>query len=134
MDSTTLRTSLQSLSPRKPLVVGLTTPVQDVINLMKDNSFGCVVVTEKDALVGIISERDVLTKVVGGHLDVNVTTAGDIMTHRPEYLWQDDEIAYAVNRMHVGGFRHIPLLDLKGAPTGVISVRDVLAYIVESLD
>jgi len=133
MDSTTLRSSLQSLSPRKPLIVGLKTPVRDVIELMKDNSFGCVVVTEKDALVGIISERDVLTKVVGGHLDVSKTTAGEIMTREPEYLWQDDEIAFAVNRMHVGGFRHIPLLDLKGAPTGVISVRDVLSYIVESL-
>jgi CBS domain-containing protein len=75
-----------------------------------------------------------LTKVVGGDLNPDSLAVQDIMTPNPEYLFYDDEIAFALNRMHVGGFRHIPLIDLNGHLRGLISVRDILDHLVRSID
>jgi CBS domain-containing protein len=55
------------------------------------------------------------------------------MTRHPEYLFPDDQIAFALNRMHVGGFRHIPLLGKNGIPVGIISVRDLVTYLNDNL-
>jgi CBS domain-containing protein len=63
-------------------------------------------------------------------MDVGVE---EIMTRMPEYLFADDQVAFALNRMHVGGFRHVPLIDLRGKPTGIVSVRDILAFIYDNV-
>ena len=52
------------------------------------------------------------------------------MTKSPETVRMDDGIAYALNKMHVGGYRHIPVVDNEGRPVGVVSVRDLLKFIV----
>ncbi len=133
MDSSTLRSPIESLGPRKPTCVQTDTKILDVIKTMKENKFGCVCVVQDRRLVGILTERDILTKVVGGNLDAAEVCAKDVMTPNPEYLFPDDQIAFALNRMHVGGFRHIPLTDLGGMPTGLVSVRDIAAFLVKSL-
>ena len=133
MDSSALRSPIESLNPKKPISVDQDASVAEVINTMKEQRIGCVCVVEKDWLVGILTERDILSKVVGSNLDLQTTQVNEIMTKNPEYLFMDDEIAFALNRMHVGGFRHIPLVNLNYTPQGVISVRDIAAHLVESL-
>ena len=54
----------------------------------------------------------------------------DVMTPDPECLCFDDEIVFALNKMTVGGFRHVPILDEDGVPTAVVSMRDVVDHIV----
>jgi len=53
------------------------------------------------------------------------------MTPDPEVLGLADPIAYALNKMSVGGFRHIPLVDATGRPVGIVSVKDIVDYIVD---
>ena len=48
----------------------------------------------------------------------------------PEYLRPTDSIAYALNMMSIGGYRHVPLVDNARVPVGVISVKDLVGYIV----
>jgi CBS domain-containing protein len=55
------------------------------------------------------------------------------MTPDPETLSVDDGIAFALNRMTVGGFRNVPIVDDAGAPLAILSQRDVVAYIVSLL-
>lgn len=133
MDSNTLRSPIKTLNPSKPTSVHPDTPTSDVIKTMQDNAFGCVLVEENDRLVGIFTERDVLTKIVGSGLDPQKTKVREVMTLNPEYLFDDDEIAFALNRMHVGGFRHIPLINLQGKPTGIISLRDISDYLLANM-
>jgi CBS domain-containing protein len=52
------------------------------------------------------------------------------MTRDPETLGPDHSIAVATNRMHLGGYRHIPIVDPKGAPVGIVSVRDIVDYLI----
>ena len=133
MNSQTLRSAIKTLDPSKPICVEIGTPVTDVIDIMKDNRFGCVFVVRDGKLAGVFTERDVLYKIVAGGYDTPDTKIEEVMTHYPEYLFQDDQIAYALNRMHVGGFRHIPLIGMKGIPIGVVSVRDILAFLNDNL-
>ena len=133
MDSATLRSPIESLNPSEPICMAPTTTVAEVIKTMKEHRFGCVFVVDDGQLAGIVTERDILKKVVGGDVDPTSLAAQDIMTTNPEYLFSDDEISFALNRMHVGGFRHIPLIQLDGRPTGVVSVRDILDHLVRSI-
>lgn len=83
---------------------------------------------ESERLVGILTERDILKKVIG-QLDLD-SPVGEIMTPNPETVGMDDGIAYALNKMHIGGYRHIPVLDRQDRPVGVVSMRDVVKFIV----
>ena len=98
---------------------------------MNEHRIGCVLVVEAGRLVGIFTERDVLTKVVTAGRDIDTTPVGEVMTRDPECLTLDDGIAYALNMMSVGGFRHIPLVDADGYPTGMVAMRDIVDYIVD---
>src|SRR3954447_23749436 len=53
------------------------------------------------------------------------------MTRDPESLRADDRIVWALNLMHVGGYRHVPLVDPQNRPVGVISVKDIVSFLVE---
>lgn len=133
MDSNTLRSPIETLSPPKPVCVDTGSKLVEVINVMKENRIGCVCVVKNKQLVGILTERDVLKRVLGGGLDVNKVQIEEVMTTNPEYLFNDDQIAYALNRMDLGGFRHIPLINSQGEPSGVISVRDIITYLVKNV-
>ena len=80
-------------------------------------------------MVGVFSERDALRRIgvdVADHADAPVS---EFMTPNPQSLDADAKIAFAVRMMNLGGYRHIPVLNDNGQPTGVISVRDILDYL-----
>jgi CBS domain-containing protein len=107
-----------------------TAPVRQAIGLMQQQRLGYVLIIEQGRLLGIFTERDVLTKVAGREVDIDRVPVGDLMTPEPECLGADDELVYALNQMSVGGYRHIPLLDGQGQPTGVVAMRHIVDYLV----
>ena len=126
-----LTETIRVLAPHVPLAVRPETTVRDAIREMNQRHVGCaMVVDQAGKLVGIFTERDLLTKVVGHDKDPRTTLIGDAMTRNPETLGLDDGLAFALNRMSVGGFRHIPLVDSNHKPVGLISVRDLIGFIV----
>lgn len=125
-----LRQPIKVLRPRSPILVEPQAPVLEAIQLMQDARVGCVLVALGGKLKGIFTERDVLTRVVGKGVDSAKTPVRRLMTPDPEYLRLTDSIAYALNAMSVGGYRHVPLISDGNEPIGVISVRDVVAYLV----
>jgi CBS domain-containing protein len=52
------------------------------------------------------------------------------MTPRPEYLEKDAPLSFALNKMFIGKFRHVPVLD-NGIPIGVVSTRDMIEYLTK---
>jgi CBS domain-containing protein len=129
-DEDMLRTPISELNPRAPIVAEPQTPVIEVITLMRNERIGCVLITRASKLKGIFTERDVLTGVVGQALDPTKVPVRKLMTSNPEYLRPSDSIAYALNKMSLGGYRHIPLVDEARAPVGVVSVRDIIQFLV----
>ena len=102
--------------------------VPEAIHYMQDHHIGCLLVLEDEKVVGIFTERDLLNKVAGKTPDLQKIRVREVMTANPVVLKEDDSIAFALNKMAVGGFRHIPVV-VKGFPIGIISVRNVLRYL-----
>ena len=90
-----------------------------------------MLIVDEGQLVGVFTERDVLTKLVGTSIDIDRTPVEELMTRDPECLTLEDVIAYALNKMTIGGFRHVPLVDLHGRPTGVVAMRHIVEYLVD---
>ncbi|MEZ4656928.1 MAG: CBS domain-containing protein [Caldilineaceae bacterium] len=84
--------------------------------------------------MGIFTERDVLMKVAGLVDDLSSVSVADFMTPSPVTIGADQPIAQALHLMSVHGFRHLPLVDEEGHPTGIISSRDVVAYLNQAVN
>ena len=127
---TILDTVISDLPLRDPIVVEATSTVAEAIQAMNDHHTGCVLVQRAGKLVGIFTERDVLTKAFYRD-DCRTACVEEVMTADPESLLVDDGIAFALNKMSVGGYRHIPIVQNDGTPVGVLSVRDIVDFLVE---
>ncbi len=130
-DSDMLRQPISVLEPRAPVVVEPQAPALEAVTIMQTERIGCVLVARAGKLKGIFTERDVLSQIVGKGIDPAKTAVRKVMTSDPESLRMTDSIAYALNKMSVGGYRHIPLVDKAGAAVGVISVKDIVNYVVD---
>ncbi len=134
MDARTLSLPISTLDYKQPATVQVGAPVSDVIDIMQISSFGCVlVVDDEQRLIGIITDRDLLVHINGKRLDPTEVNVEDIMTPNPETLRASDPIAFALNLMHLGHFRHVPLSitddQQQEFPVGIISTRDVLDHV-----
>ena len=97
---------------------------------MQQHRVGYVIVVDGGRLVGILTERDILNKVLGKMQDLGTVTVDAVMTPDPEVLTLDDAIVYALQKMSVGGFRHVPLVDAQRRPVGILSVKNVVDWVV----
>jgi CBS domain-containing protein len=107
------------------------TTIGGAARIMKEHRVGCVLVEAEGRLLGIFTERDILTKLVGTGYDPAKVLVDGVMTRNPETLTPEDPIAFALHRMSVGGFRHLPLVDAAGRPVGILSVKDIVDYLAE---
>jgi signal-transduction protein with cAMP-binding, CBS, and nucleotidyltransferase domain len=121
---------LDELGIATPETIEASADVNEAIRRMHDKGIDCVLVTEGDRLVGIFTDRDAVLKVAG--LERQARPIATLMTRDPVVLRHDETIAVAINKMAVGGFRHIPIVE-DGRPTGVVTARDVFRHLVESL-
>ena len=123
--------SVSRLQPTEPRMVAPSQTVAEAVALMRQHRVGCLLVCEGDTLVGIFTERDLLREVAGSKLDLETTPVDHVMTENPETLQATDSIVFALNKMSLGGFRHVPLVDDAGKPVGIISVKDIVDYIAD---
>ncbi len=122
------RDTIRRLAPREPLLVAPETPVGEVLRRMAARRGGCAVVVAAHDVVGIFTERDVLRRLNVRAAELAGRPVADFMTHPVETLDLDDRIAFAIHKMDVGGYRHVPILH-EGRIAGIISVRHVLDYV-----
>lgn len=101
--------------------------VLQAANLMNDRNIGGVVVLEGDRLAGIFTERDVLRRVVAQALDPSGTTVAEVMTTPVITCPTDLTLEDCATIMTTRGVRHLPVQE-GGELTGVVTIRDLLAY------
>ena len=135
-DAGLLREPLRALPIRSALVLRTSDSVTDAVRLMQREHRGCVLITEdgSDAspLLGIFTERDVLLRIVDRGKNPATLPLDAVMTADPEVLNLSGTIAHALNKMSVGGFRHVPVVDDQHRPVFVISVSDIVEFLVEA--
>ena len=127
---TVLKRPLSVLPPSEPVLVESPASVLEAVHLMRDRHAGCVLIVRAGKLKGIFTDRDVVARVVAAGLDPSKIAVRRVMTADPETLRSTDSIAFALNLMSLGGYRHIPLVDKSGTPVGTVSVKDIVGYLV----
>lgn len=113
-----------------PVTLQPGTSVREAIEAMRRERRGCVLICEEGHLVGIFTERDVLKRVLaaGVNLDAPVST---VMTAAPVTTMAAESVGGVIRKMLGGGHRHLPVLDERGVPVGVLSVKGLIHYLVE---
>lgn len=101
--------------------------IREAAEILEHFDVGALVVIDGSRIVGLLSERDVLRKVVGQGRSPEGAKVAEAMTEDPVTVREDDPLAEAIARMEAGHFRHLPVVDGTGACTGMLSVRDIPA-------
>src|SRR4051812_27657497 len=127
-----IRDRIERLWPKSPSTVPPSATVGEVLKKMVDQRIGCVMIVDSGKLVGIFSERDALMKLNADAPKFMNRPISQFMTPDPVTLETSDKIAFALHKMNVGGYRHVPIL-FHGKLAGVISIRDILRYLTERI-
>jgi CBS domain-containing protein len=127
-----LDATIQDLKPKPAGTLREMATIRAAVQLMLEERIGAIIVERDGKPVGIFTERDLVRRVVAAGIGLD-RSLEEVMTPEPETLGLDDGIAYALNRMSVGGFRNVPIVDENGALVGIVSQREVVDYIVSLL-
>jgi CBS domain-containing protein len=125
------RTIRMIIEDQAPVIAPEQTNVADAARLMQQHGVGAVMVVRNDKLVGIITERDALYKVMAKRLDAESTRIADVMTLNPQTIHPDKPFEDALHIMHASSFRHVPVVE-DGRPVGMVSARDALGPELEA--
>ena len=113
---------------REPVYCEPADSIPRIAQLMKSEDVGAVPIVESKTsrkLVGIVTDRDIVVKVVADGRTVENATARDVMTNNPVTCREDDDVSQAVARMAERKVRRIPIVDGSGTLRGIIAQADI---------
>lgn len=121
----TARTIRNTLEGQRLVTAQTTMNVTEVAVLMKAEKMGAILVLNGSELAGIFTERDALFRVAAEGLDPNEITMAEVMTPNPTTISPDKPFTDALEIMHGGQYRHVPVVE-NGSPIGMVSSRDAM--------
>ncbi len=120
----------KSIMTRDVITVKTDTPIYEALELIaKHNISGLPVVEDDMTLIGIISEKDVLS-LLYSHEDNREKTVSDFMTQPPLYFDEDESLPDVCDFLRKNIFRRVPITS-KGKLVGIVAIRDVIEYILQ---
>jgi CBS domain-containing protein len=116
-------------SKSKPVTFSPDTPVRDAVNVMSENNFGSVVIVDNDNRVaGIVTERDLMRRLLFKKKSADKTMLSDIMTSEVRVAQEDDSLLDWLRIMSNERFRHLPVVDEEGKLVNMMSQGDFVSY------
>ena len=114
---------------QQPLTCLPTTSVFEAVLKMSEKNYGAVIViNDEKKVIGIVTERDVMNKVVANELDVHATVLSDIMTENPRVARETDDLIDWLRIMSNERFRCLPVIDDNGQIKAVFTQGDFVSY------
>ncbi len=114
-----------------------TTEIREIARMMRHDHVGAIVVVERrddaEYPVGIVTDRDLVVEVLAQNLSPEVITVGDVMSSKLLTARQDENFWRTLDRMSAKGVRQLPVVDEKGALSGILTVDDVLSALAVGL-
>ena len=105
--------------------IGPADTVMAAVRLMEEKNIGFLVVLKNEAIVGVVSERDCVRRIILAGKSPEATAVGDIMVKDVVKVGLEDTFAECMRLMRAHGVRHLPVLT-KDKVVGVVSIRDLL--------
>ncbi len=124
-----LRDRPEYASKPRPLTFAADTMTSEAVAAMSEKNFGSVVVVDADDKVtGIVTERDIMKKIVNGGLDASKTPLSKIMTADPRVAQETDDLVDWLRIMSNERFRRLPVVDAEGRIKAVFTQGDFVSY------
>jgi len=123
--------SLSELTACRGLCVSPNTPTEEVVKIMNARRESAVLVVEGERLLGIFTERDVLTRVLP-RIDALFAPVCEHMTASPHTLPAETLLSCALRTLTQGKFHHLPVVDSKDRPVGLVSLQTILSFLVDT--
>ncbi|MGK4002890.1 CBS domain-containing protein [Sorangium sp. So ce1036] len=111
----------------------LTETAIDVARRMREFRVGCVVVTEGARAIGILTDRDLVLRVLAEGRSPAETLVSEIVTYDPTTLQQTDSIETALRIMRERGIRRLPIVRHDGKVTGIVTADDLMVLLTAEL-
>jgi CBS domain-containing protein len=119
------------LARPEPRMTATGTPLSDALRTMQEGRGDTLLICDGRRLAGILTERDVLDRVIGREVDAS-RPVDDFMTAEPDTLADSATLFEALTMMERGGYRNLPLIDDDGNVTGLLRQQDLLEYVAEA--
>lgn len=104
--------------------------VYEAVQMMMDNDVGALMVVEGDQPLGIVTERDYARRLILQERHPKETLVRDIMSQKVMYIRPDQTIGDCMKLMTERNIRHLPVMDENSTLVGIVSIRDVVRYII----
>ena len=118
---------------RPVITATLDDTVFDVACRMRDQHVGCVVVVRDGRPIGMLTDRDLVLRVVAEGLDVRSVLVSSIVTYEAMTILRTDGVETAVKTMREHGVRRVPIVDEDGRVTGIVTADDLVALLSSEL-
>jgi len=105
----------------------------DAARMMRDENIGCVVVSDEEQPLGIVTDRDLVLRVIAHGGDPEKLLLRDVMSEDPIFVRVDHALEQVVSTMRDLAIRRVPVVDAHGALVGMLSLDDVLLELVDQL-
>lgn len=128
-----LSLKLSQLHSKDVLSVTLDTPVEEIISMLHEHNVGAVMVLHSAELKGVVSERDIINKLVNPTQKLSKLCARDVMTSKPITLSINDTFDTAMKTMNEKRFRHLPVVNENGVVVSVFSIKEALEFLLMHL-
>ncbi|MGL4511678.1 MAG: CBS domain-containing protein [Lacipirellulaceae bacterium] len=130
-----LRDTVGSLPAHPPVEVSPETSIAEALRQMMGAKIGCVIVVDRSAgdpgqMVGLFSERDALRRLGAEAQTKLAEPISRYMSPNPARIDGAARIAFALHRMDIGGYRHLPVMEGERV-VSVVSIRDILRYLTQ---
>jgi CBS domain-containing protein len=125
--------SIESLLRRPVQTLSPDAPCREAAQLLRDEGVGCVVVSEDERPLGIVTDRDLVVRVMASGRDPDKTPLRDVMSGEPVFLADERGIDQVVATMRQERIRRIPIVDAEGRLEGVVSLDDLLPLLARQL-
>ncbi|MDD1678257.1 MAG: CBS domain-containing protein [Methanomicrobiales archaeon] len=107
--------------------------VMEVVRMMDEKNVGCVIIVEKQMPVGIITDRDVVLRVMGKEKDPKKIAVRDVMTKDPVVVEGGKGLFEAMRKFEGKNFRRMPVVDERGRVTGILTTDDMIRLLSKEL-
>lgn len=113
----------------KPLTFPKDATVAEAVARMSELNFGSVIIVDPEGRVeGVVTERDVMKRLVNQGRDAKVTRLSEIMTSNPRVAREDDDMLDWLRIMSNERFRRLPVVDAEGRIVAVMTQGDFVSY------
>ena len=125
---------LLRLARKPPVVVAPNATVMDAVRTMVEHKTGSVAIVDRNRIVGIFTERDVMDRVAYAKRDLDKTPITEVMSREVKCVTDATSVKEAVALMRQNKIRHLPIVNDQGILEGVVALRYLLFDIVDDLE